>query len=1789
MSSSDCIALTGTLEVLDPTMTATVTIASTTLTQSGMQVPALTGTWSAITNPYILGFQFQYTNSNLAGGYTNDSQVVGAGVWNGTNGVLAGVTYSLRYRAYGLNNTFGPWSNWLSVTAPTTFTSNNTQNVGSQSSSAINTQLGALTGAADTTAPAQLAAPTVAFTTGLDAAGNVMVTLTGTTLASVSPNVIGYEFSLALNGGNANIYPTTLLSFSWGTNEGVAYALMVRAVKVSGARGPWSTAATGTTPSDSTPPGAPVGVTAAAGIQAVYLSATGPSDKDLDHLEWWGNTTGVVPNPATQTSMRLGVSAAVPSGIAVFTVPNLTIGATWSFWARAVDSSGNPSGFTAAGANPVTVLGTAAASISGQITSSQISSVVASSITGILATVNIPGLDASKIISGALTGATVPTSGLTGTITGTQIGAGAVGTSNIASGSITSSLLAAAAVLAANLGTGAVTSSALGAGAVTSTALASGAVTSTALATAAVTAAALAAGSVGSAAIAAQAIGATQLGIGVLSNTVSNGDFSSGDLSFWGNGNRNASFASATGPSGAGDAVILAAASGADSSIASNAFSTVPGVTYVFTVAYGGGTAASIGANFQLFSQASKPITAVSQSGTTQSTLMSNGAIATTWSTVQFVWTCPANCNWTSIWLGNHSSTTQVGFTNITCARQLGTNNLGAGAVGTSNIASAAITAALIAAGAVGTSQISAGAITSALVAANAIGSGQLANGAVGSLQLGTGAVTAAAIGMGVLPNTVVNGDFASGDLSGWSNLRSNLATVITASGPGGTANAAQVPASSGGVQAALGCNAFQVIPGQTYVFSFAYGGGSTASANGAYFRLYYQATKPTAPAYVPTTATQGSVFENQAIPTGWVNEQLTWTAPAGAGWVSIWLLNTTTTTPVDFTTITCVPQIGTNNIAASAVTAAQISPAAVTASKLQSGATDNLVADYTCSDPSYWTLSGAAIPGNILVGQSSTGLAPAVAFTVLQCSTALLFSQTSATAGSTLSAAGPKLPVNGGLSYRLAGKFGTTAVGPFNGFCQLLASWYDINGAFISTSTLSGVDYRTVAWASPAPQLETLDSLVTAPTNAVSVVINPQVLVSSTLTPAGSAYFGVPIFQRGITAGAIVAGSITTTQIAAGTITASNIQAGTITGGLIAANTITAGNILANTITAAQIAAGSITATQIQAGTIIGSLIAANTIAANNIVAGTITSSLIAAGTIVSANIAAGTIVAGNIAAATITGSLIQAGAITSSLIAAGTIVATNIAAGAIGTAQLAAGAVTASTISAGAVTANSLAVGIFSSNMVVNGDFASGDLSSWTNTNGNFTPSITTASGPFSTSNAILLPAATSGGGNPSEASVAFLTKPGHTYIFSFDYGSGSTASSGAYVRIYGQSTKPTAFVPSTATNQINFENQAIPTGWTHEQIVWTATSTAGWCSVWLFNTSTATGVRFTNLSVVEQISGVNIANGGITATQIAAATITGANIAGGTITGSLIAGATITGTNIAGGTITATNIAAGTITSSLIQAGTIVAANIAAGTITGTQIAASTIVASNISVSSLSALSANIGTVTAGVIQSTSGLVTKNLNNGLDTWTSSSNTLVRGCNFGSSSNLMEWYGPTLTVLAGTETIANSNYCMDNTGTIYVGGAAVQGGAQAGVISASGSLGAPSGSFGGGLTGSFTKALKAGGVFNINIFLGAPGTSNPYNSGTAGQSGSWQVVCAQGGSSTVVASGTWSAGAWVSGEGVVVGPNLNVSAFTENCPYTGTGISLAFQLESSGNGATWNASITAQYIAPG
>lgn len=121
MPLNDCVAVSFEVEVL--TLPAPpVMLSGATLTQGDVQIPALSAIWldTDVTNPYLLGIEFEYQGVSLSTGVVRVSALKDALSLTATSGIVSGKTYSVRYRSVG-DGVYGPWTAPASVVMPDTF------------------------------------------------------------------------------------------------------------------------------------------------------------------------------------------------------------------------------------------------------------------------------------------------------------------------------------------------------------------------------------------------------------------------------------------------------------------------------------------------------------------------------------------------------------------------------------------------------------------------------------------------------------------------------------------------------------------------------------------------------------------------------------------------------------------------------------------------------------------------------------------------------------------------------------------------------------------------------------------------------------------------------------------------------------------------------------------------------------------------------------------------------------------------------------------------------------------------------------------------------------------------------------------------------------------------------------------------------------------------------------------------------------------------------------------------------------------------------------------------------------------------------------------------------------------------------------------------------------------------------------------------------------------------------------------------------------------------------------
>ena len=134
--------------------------------------------------------------------------------------------------------------------------------------------------------------------------------------------------------------------------DGTGYTVRVRAVTDAGYKGDYATA-TFTADADTTAPSAPTSLSVSAGYRSLVLEWTNPTDNDFKEVQVFVNTSN---NSGTATSLGFA------SGTS-FTHAGLAQNVTRYYWLKALDHTGNASGFST-GANG-TVLADPAAGVAG--------------------------------------------------------------------------------------------------------------------------------------------------------------------------------------------------------------------------------------------------------------------------------------------------------------------------------------------------------------------------------------------------------------------------------------------------------------------------------------------------------------------------------------------------------------------------------------------------------------------------------------------------------------------------------------------------------------------------------------------------------------------------------------------------------------------------------------------------------------------------------------------------------------------------------------------------------------------------------------------------------------------------------------------------------------------------------------------------------------------------------------------------------------------------------------------------------------------------------------------------------------------------------------------------------------------------------------------------------------------------------------------------------------------------------------------------------------------------------
>lgn len=262
-----------------------------------------------------------------------------------------------------------------------------------------------------------------------------------------------------------------------GLRAGQGYEVRVRAI-AGLTRGPWASTESATGAPDTTPPGIPTGLAATGVVGGVALAWTNPADDDLKWIE------------VQESAAEFGTYTTIgQTGGTAFLRPGMVAGSSLWFRVRAVDASGNASGWTAA------IEGTAGGIdaddlADGSIIAAKIADgavEIAKFASGlrpveIVGTLPASGNFAGRTVfltsdgkiyrhQGSPAGAAgftavVPAADITGQIGTTQISDSAISTPKLAANAVTAAKIAASAVTAGKIAAGAVSATEIAAEAV---------------------------------------------------------------------------------------------------------------------------------------------------------------------------------------------------------------------------------------------------------------------------------------------------------------------------------------------------------------------------------------------------------------------------------------------------------------------------------------------------------------------------------------------------------------------------------------------------------------------------------------------------------------------------------------------------------------------------------------------------------------------------------------------------------------------------------------------------------------------------------------------------------------------------------------------------------------------------------------------------------------------------------------------------------------------------------------------------------------------------------------------------------------------------------------------------------------------------------------------------------------------------------------------------------------------------------------------------------------------------
>lgn len=749
----------------------------------------------------------------------------------------------------------------------------------------------------------------------------------------------------------------------------------------------------------------------------------------------------------------------------------------------------------------------------------------------------------------------VPTTDLTGTISSGQIADAAVTAAKLGSAAVQTANIASEAITTALVAAGAITTTTIADDAITTAKITAGAITAAEIATNAITAIKILAGAVTAGKIAAGAVTATE----IAANTITSGQIAASAIT---------SSEIAANAVTAGKVAANAITAGTIAANAVTAGTIAAGVITATEIAAGAVTTAKIaaGAITAIEIAAGAITTAKIAAGAITTIELAAGAVTTGNLAAESV---------TSARLATGAVTSgKIAAGAVTAgsiaADTITAAQIAAGAIGASEIAADAVTAVKIAAGSITTAKIAAGAVTANELAANSVIAGKIAAGAVTATEIAANAITSNKLLIGQSSNLIPNGDFRTGNTSGWNLWAAPTSIAVADRSDTAVTLGAPTPyilrfqrATSATVGIFTHTEAYNgrpdgvpVVPGQQYRITLQYAeeAGTTASQQ---VRVYYFLSNDTVSSVNLGTLTGSTVWQTFSV---------TFTVPENAVKMHFYLYSPSMTGTIYWAQVVVQLVVSSVLIEDGAITATKIATDSVTASAILAGSITT--AKIEAGAVTTATIATGAVTANELAANSVTAvkiLAGAVT----------------------------------------AGKIAADAVTASN----IVAG--TITATELATGAVTAIKIAA-------------NAVTTAALNALAVTADKV---------AANAITADKIAANAVTATKILAGQISASHMVANTITAGQIATGAIGADEIAANAVTTVKLAAEAVTAAKIAALTITAAQIAADTITGSKIAANTITASELAADSVTAAAILAGTITGDKIAANTITASKIA----------------------------------------------------------------------------------------------------------------------------------------------------------------------------------------------------------------------------------------------------------------------------------------------------------------------------------------------------------------------------------------------------------------------------------------------------------------------------------------------------------------------------------------------------------------------------